>query len=84
MKPNHFLQRRTRCISFGEALHELLDRDRKISRDNFGKKGKSIGFVYCIHFKLLHKSKFCGDLIDNRADALICVLKDKDIETKKK
>ena len=31
-------------------------------------------FVYNSHFKPLHQSKFCGDLIDNRADAPIFVL----------
>ena len=46
MEPKHFLQRRKRCISFGDPLHELWDRDRKIARDNFGKKRKSTGFIY--------------------------------------
>ena len=32
------------------------------------------------HFKPLHQSKCCGDLIDNRVDAPICVLEDKDRE----
>ena len=40
-------------------------------------------FVYDSHFKTLHQSKCCGVLIDNRDDAPICVLEDKDIETKK-
>ena len=40
-------------------------------------------FVYDSHFKPLHQSKFCGALIDNRSDAYICVLEDKDRETKK-
>ena len=39
-------------------------------------------FVFDSHFKPLHQSKFCGDLIDNRADAPICVLEDKERETK--
>ena len=40
-------------------------------------------FVYDIHFKPLHQTKCCGVLIDNRADAPICVLEDKDRESKK-
>ena len=40
-------------------------------------------FVYDSHFKPLHQTKRCGVLIDNRSDAHICVLEDKDIETKK-
>ena len=31
-------------------------------------------FVYDSHYKPLHQTKFCGILIDNRADAHICVL----------
>ena len=38
-------------------------------------------FVFDSHFKTLHQSKCCGFLIDNRDDAPICVLKDKEIET---
>ena len=38
--------------------------------------------VYDIHFKHLHQSKCCGSLIDNRVDAPICVMGDKDRETK--
>ena len=34
-------------------------------------------FVYDSHFKPLHKTKCCGVLIDNRADAPICVLEGK-------
>ena len=41
-------------------------------------------FVYDSHFKPLHQTKCCGVLIDNRADAPICVLEDKDREPKKK
>ena len=37
-------------------------------------------FVYDIHFKPFHQSKCCGYLIDNRADATIFVLEDKDRE----
>ena len=40
-------------------------------------------FVYDSHFKSLHQSKCCGVIIDNRADALICVLEDKYRATKK-
>ena len=35
-------------------------------------------FIYDSHFKPLHQTKCCGVLIDNRADAPICVLEDKD------
>ena len=38
-------------------------------------------FFY-IHLKPLNQSKFCGALIHNISDAPICVLGDKDIETK--
>ena len=34
-------------------------------------------FVYDSHFEPLHQTKCCGVLIDNRADAPICVLGDK-------
>ena len=37
-------------------------------------------FIYDSHFKPLHQSKCCGAIIDNRSDAPICVLEDKDIE----
>ena len=40
-------------------------------------------FIYDIHFKPLHQTKCCGVLIDNRSDAPICVLEDKDREPKK-
>ena len=40
-------------------------------------------FVYDIRCKPLHQTKCCGVLIDNRADAPICVLEDKDRESKK-
>ena len=40
-------------------------------------------FVYYGYLKPLHQYKFCGDIIDNRADAHIFVLEDKDRETKK-
>ena len=36
-------------------------------------------FIFDSHFKPLHQSNVFGDLIDNRADAPICVLEDKDI-----
>ena len=38
-------------------------------------------FVYNSHFKQLHQSNYCGDLIDNISDAPNCVLEDKDRET---
>ena len=41
-------------------------------------------FVYDSHFKCLHQTKCCWDLIDNRADAPSCVLDDIDIKTKLK
>ena len=44
---------------------------------------KKYAFVYDSHFKPLHESKFCGSLVDNRADAPIFVLEYKDNETKK-
>ena len=47
---------------------------------NYWKKHE---FVYDIHFKPLHQTKCCGVLIYNRDDAPICVLEDKDRESKK-
>ena len=44
---------------------------------------KKHAFFYEIHFKPLHQTKCCGVLIDNRSDAPICVLEDKDRESKK-
>ena len=41
-------------------------------------------FFYDSHFKPLYQSKCFGVLIDNRADAPICVLEDKYRGTKKK
>ena len=35
-------------------------------------------FVYDSHYKPLHKTEFYGVLIDNRADAPICVLENKE------
>ena len=35
-----------RCISFGDPLKAMWDRDSKIVRENFGKKRKSAGFIY--------------------------------------
>ena len=40
VKPKHFLQRRIKCISFGDPLQAMWDRYRKIKRENFGKKRK--------------------------------------------
>ena len=40
-------------------------------------------FVYESHYKPMHQTKCCGVLIDNRADAPICVLEDKYRESKK-
>ena len=39
-------------------------------------------FVYDSHYKPLHRTDFCGVLIDNRDDAPICVLENKDRATK--
>ena len=39
--------------------------------------------VYDSNYKPLHKTECCGVLIDNRADAPICVLEDKDRASKK-
>ena len=35
-----------RCTSGGYPKQEMWDRDRKIARDNFGRKRKSTGFIY--------------------------------------
>ena len=46
---------------------------------------KSVGktcIFYDIHFKPLHQSKRCGAIIDNRDYAHICVLEDREINTK--
>ena len=40
-------------------------------------------FFYNRNFKPLQQTKCCGVLIDNRADAPICILEDKYIESKK-
>ena len=40
-------------------------------------------FVYDSHYKHLNKADCCGVLIDNRADAPICVLEKKDRVKKK-
>ena len=45
---------------------------------------KKHAFVYEIHFKPLHQTKGCGVLIDNRADAPISFLENKERESKKK
>ena len=46
VKPKHFLQIRIRYTSSGDQIQEMGDRDRKIERDNFGRKRKSNGFIY--------------------------------------
>ena len=46
MKPNHALQRRMKCISFGDPLQAMFDRERKMAKDNFGRKRKSTGCIY--------------------------------------
>ena len=40
-------------------------------------------FFYDSHYKPLHRTECCGALIDNRADAPICVLENKDRAEKK-
>ena len=40
-------------------------------------------FVYDSHYKPLHKTECYWVLIDNRADATICVLEDKDRASKR-
>ena len=35
-----------RYTSGGDPIQEIWDRDRKIARDNFGRKIKSTGFIY--------------------------------------
>ena len=33
VKPNHSLQRRMKCISFGDILQAIFDRDRKMAKE---------------------------------------------------
>ena len=35
-----------RYTSVGDPMQEMWDRDRKIARENFGRKIKSTGFIY--------------------------------------
>ena len=42
-----------KCISFGDPLHTMFDRDRKMVKDNFGIKRKATGCIY------LPGSDFC-------------------------
>ena len=44
---------------------------------------KRHAFVYDSHYKPLHRTDCCGGLIDNRADAHICFLENKDRAKKK-
>ena len=46
MKPNHALQRRMKTFSFGDPLQAMFDRDRKMAKDNFGRKIKATGCIY--------------------------------------
>ena len=41
-----------RCTSFGDPLQAMWYRDKKIERDNSGKKRKSTGFIYIPGSKL--------------------------------
>ena len=53
MKPKHFLKRGMRYTSGCDPIQTFWDRDRKIARGNFGRRGKSTGFIY------LNGSKIC-------------------------
>ena len=46
MKPKHHLQRGIIYTSSCDPIQQFWDRDRKISRDNFGRKIKPAGFIY--------------------------------------
>ena len=46
MKPKHFLQIGMRYRSGCDPIQKMWDRDRKIERENFGRKRKSTGFIY--------------------------------------
>ena len=46
MKPNHVLQRRIKTLSFCDPLQEMFDRDRKMAKDNFGRKRKATECIY--------------------------------------
>ena len=46
MKPNNTLQRRIKCISFGDPLQAMFERNRKMTKDNFGRNIKSTGCIY--------------------------------------
>ena len=46
VKPNHALQIRMKCISFGDSLQAMFDRDRKMAKDNFGRKRKATGCIF--------------------------------------
>ena len=70
MKPKHFLQRRTRCISFGDPIHELWDRDRKIAKENFGKTRKSTGFIYLIGSEF-REAEGCSSMSSCLQDSVI-------------
>ena len=34
------------CISFGDPLQAIWDRDRKMAKNDFGRKIKATGFIY--------------------------------------
>ena len=46
VKPEHLLQIRTKYTSGGDLVQEMWDGDRKIARDNYGRKRESTGFIY--------------------------------------
>ena len=46
MKPKHLLQRGMRYTPGYDPIQQMWDRDRKIERDNFGRKIKSTGYIY--------------------------------------
>ena len=35
-----------KTFSFGDQLQEMFDRDRKMAKDNFGRKRKATGCIY--------------------------------------
>ena len=45
-KPNHALQRRMKKYSCCDPLQAMFDRDRKVAKQNFGRKRKATGCIY--------------------------------------
>ena len=46
VKPKHLLQMRMRYTSGGDIIQEMWNRDRKIARENFGRKRKPAEFIF--------------------------------------